>query len=59
MIELQNDNLHFMFPEVHPDAQLNISFQRTLRVPDDDKEYPLPENETLTPAHVVQLRNGM
>lgn len=42
MIELGRDNLVFSFPEVHPDAQLNIGFQRTLRIPDDDKDYPLP-----------------
>lgn len=42
MIELTSDRLHFSFPEVHPDAQLDIGFQRTLRIPDDDKTYPLP-----------------
>jgi hypothetical protein len=30
------------FPEVHPQAKLTIEFQRTLRIPDDDKTYPLP-----------------
>lgn len=42
MIELSNDTLAFSFPEVHPDAKMNISFQRTLRIPDDEKTYPLP-----------------
>ncbi len=42
MIELKNETLNFSFPEVHPDANLQISFQRTLRIPDDNKEYPLP-----------------
>ena len=42
MIELQDDLLHFSFPEVHPSASLAISFQRTLRIPDDGKDYPLP-----------------
>ena len=42
MIELRHDNLVFSFPEVHPDAELSIDFQRTLRIPDDDKDYPLP-----------------
>ena len=42
MIELRNKTLEFSFPEVHPDAKLKISFQRTLRVPDDGKDYPLP-----------------
>jgi hypothetical protein len=42
MIELKHDSLVFTFPEVHPDAKLKIDFQRTLRIPDDDKDYPLP-----------------
>jgi hypothetical protein len=42
MIELRNDSLHFRFPEVHADATLRIDFQRTLRIPDDGKVYPLP-----------------
>ena len=42
MIELKNDFLTFSFPEVHPEAQLTIDFQRTLRIPDDEKDYPLP-----------------
>jgi len=42
MIELQNQNLVFTFPEIHPKARLEISFQRTLRIPDTDRAYPLP-----------------
>ncbi|MCC6682512.1 MAG: hypothetical protein IT445_16550 [Phycisphaeraceae bacterium] len=42
MIELLHDRLIFSFPEVHPQAQLSIDFQRTLRIPDDGREYPLP-----------------
>lgn len=42
MIELQPHGLAFSFPEVHPQAKLGISFQRTLRIPDGDGEYPLP-----------------
>ncbi len=42
MIELRRDTLVFSFPEVHEEAQLQIEFQRTLRIPDDDREYPLP-----------------
>jgi hypothetical protein len=42
MIELQNDTLHFSFPGLHPDAHCTVSFQRTLRIPDDDKTWPLP-----------------
>ena len=42
MIELKDDRLAFSFPDVHPHAKLDITFQRTLRIPDDDKTYPLP-----------------
>ena len=42
MIELNDDRLVIRFPEVHEDARLTIDFQRTLRIPDDDREYPLP-----------------
>ncbi len=42
MIELDNDRLIFSFPEVHPDARLTVTFKRTLRIPDDGTDYPLP-----------------
>jgi hypothetical protein len=42
MIELRNDELVFSFPEVHESAVLRVSFQRTLRIPDDGRDYPLP-----------------
>ncbi len=42
MIELSNNELVFSFPEVHPDARLRVSFQRTLRIPDDDRDHSLP-----------------
>lgn len=42
MLELQRDSLVFTFPEIHPQARLEITFQRTLRIPDDGKNYPLP-----------------
>ena len=42
MITLENDQLVFRFPEVHDDARCSIEFQRTLRIPDDGKNYPLP-----------------
>lgn len=42
MIEMRDYDLVFTFPEVHPDAQLRIIFQRTLRIPDDGRTYPLP-----------------
>ncbi len=42
MIELIGDELVFAFPEVHPHAKLHLDFQRTLRIPDDGRNYPLP-----------------
>lgn len=42
MIELRNDQLIFHFSEVHPRAKCIVEFERTLRIPDDGKEYPLP-----------------
>src|SRR6476659_5301866 len=42
MIELKNDRLMFSFPDVHPAARLDVGFQRTFRIPDDGKTYPLP-----------------
>ena len=42
MIELKGDQLVIRFPEVHEEATLSIDFQRTLRIPDDDRTYPLP-----------------
>ena len=42
MIELRNDSLVFSFPEVHADARLEVDLQRTLRIPDDGRDYPLP-----------------
>ena len=42
MIEIKQDALFFSFPEVHHKVHLRIGFQRTLRIPDDDRDYPLP-----------------
>ena len=42
MIVLENDRLEFRFPEVHASAGCSIEFQRTLRIPDDGRNYPLP-----------------
>jgi hypothetical protein len=42
MITLEHDSLVFRFPEVHKHAVLRIDFQRTLRIPDDNREYCLP-----------------
>lgn len=42
MITLDNQRLQFSFPDLHEKASTSIEFQRTLRVPDDGKDYPLP-----------------
>ncbi len=42
MIELKGDVLELSFPEVHPHCKMSVEFQRTLRIPDDGKSYPLP-----------------
>lgn len=42
MIELRNNQLEVRFPQVHPHATCRVEFQRTLRIPDDNQDYPLP-----------------
>ena len=42
MIVLEDNRLEFSFPEVHAEACCAIEFQRTLRIPDDGHDYPLP-----------------
>ena len=42
MIELRREKLAMSFPEVHAKATLSLDFQRTLRIPDDGRDYPLP-----------------
>ena len=41
-IELSNDQLIFRFPGVHEEAKVVIEFQRTQRIPDDNREHYLP-----------------
>lgn len=42
MVTMTNNSLEFSFPDVHPKAKCSIEFQRTLRIPDDNREYSLP-----------------
>ena len=42
MITLDGDVLDIRFPNVHPDAHAQLEFQRTLRIPDDEKVHALP-----------------
>ena len=58
MIELKNDRLVFSFPEVHADATSTVEFQRTLRIPDDNREYPLPPGFRQFPMQHVDDFDG-
>ena len=49
MITLEDDRLVFRFSEVHEQAWCAIEFQRTLRIPDDGTDYPLPPGLGLFP----------
>src|SRR4051794_16981919 len=42
MIELESNSLKVSFPELPLQPKVSIEFQRTLRIPDDGKDYPLP-----------------
>lgn len=42
MITLEHDRLIFRFPEIDEDANCAIDLQRTLRIPDDGADFPLP-----------------
>ena len=53
MVELRGDTLTFSFPEIHKDAVCSVSFQRTLRIPDDDREHFLPPGLGKFPLHHV------
>lgn len=60
MIELMNDSLCFSFPQVHPDAKLETSFIRTLRIPDDGAAYPDPPRLGAFPmVHVDDYENSV
>ena len=63
MITLENDVLEFRFPAVHEEARCSIEFQRTLHIPDDAKEYPLPPGAGRFPLrhlddHAARLRDA-
>jgi hypothetical protein len=53
MIELKNNRLVISFPELHADAVLEVEFQRTLRIPDDGRTYPLPPGRGAFPLRHV------
>jgi hypothetical protein len=42
MVSLSDDVLTFRFPDVHAKAKCSVAFERTLRIPDDNRSYNLP-----------------
>lgn len=53
MLTLEQNRLTIRFPEIHADAVCHIDFQRTLRIPDDNKTHRLPPSLGVFPlAHV-------
>jgi hypothetical protein len=58
MIEFREDGLVFSFPEVHAEARCSIVFQRTLRLPDDSRRYPVPPGLGRFPLERVENHEG-
>ena len=58
MIELNNNQLRFSFPEVNPQASLTIELQRTLRIPDNSQAYQLPPGLGAFPLQPVDDHAG-
>ena len=50
--------LRARFPKVHRNAELEITFQRTLRIPDDGKDYPLPAGLGRLPLRYIEDCEG-
>lgn len=50
---LVNNTLLFEFPDIHETAVLEVTFHRTLRVPDDGRRYNLPPSEGRFPLQPV------
>jgi hypothetical protein len=60
MVTLEGDRLVFRFPDAHEEAQLTVTLQRTLRIPDDDRHYPLPPGLGAFPLrHVDDYRRRL
>jgi hypothetical protein len=57
-VTLECESLCFDFPAVHPDARCSINFMRTLRIPDDERDYPLPPGLGEFPLRPVELCKG-
>lgn len=58
MPTLEDDQLVFRFPHIEEDASFSIDFQRTLRIPDTDKTYPLPPGLGSFPVRHVEDYTG-
>jgi len=58
MITLERQQLVIRFPDVHSHAEARISFQRTLRIPDDGADYPLPPGMGNFPLHHIEDYQG-
>lgn len=54
MVTLTFNDLEFHFPDIHPSAECSLAFHRTLRVPDDNQEYPLPPGCGKFPVYHVE-----
>jgi hypothetical protein len=54
MIELADDGLVFRFPHLGEEAEARVGFQRTLRVPDTGRTYPLPAGLGCFPLRHVE-----
>jgi hypothetical protein len=60
MITLDNNVLGIRCPNVHPDAHAQLEFQRTLRIPDDEKVHSLPAGLGCFPLrHVEDFSAGL
>ena len=54
MITLQHERLVFHFPHIDEDTGVRIDFQRTLRLPDDGRDYPLPPGLSRFPLRHIE-----
>jgi len=54
MVTLEHNGLVIRSPAVHSEVRLSVSFQRTLRVPDDGRTYPLPAGFGRFPVRHVE-----
>lgn len=59
MPTLENDALVFRFRAIDPEARFTLSFQRTLRIPDSDRDHPLPPGlGRFPPRHAEDYPGG-